>query len=215
MKKILNFCLCFVLTIASLQAQEKDLKDIYLTNESFNKSLSRWMDFYELTISDFKFDSSYTFSLEDDPGSAYKREFGEEELSYEPMLNHYSPNKRKYIELLPAKGVYKEQKQYYFGLGDDCEEIYYVDLDNKKATMILWTGSSHSTEDAFWLNDSIFILVSKERHGSPIHITRIYTMLKDKNELKVQTYKALMKIVQSKEYFQNVVLKERNIKEYE
>lgn len=215
MKKISFFILCS-LGFICVQAQEKKIKDIFLTDKEFNKNLSKWLNFHELSIDAFQLDWTNSLSLEEDTSSIYYRKFDEYQFYSDSILENYSANKRRYVSLLPTKGVFyddDDEHLYKYIGGDDCEEIYYTDLDAKKNQIIQWNGVGQHAEDLFWLNNDTFAIVNVDLSQNTIYSIDIYTILEDKkNEVQFQRYTAITNRCGSKSYFLEVVLKDRNIK---
>lgn len=216
-KRLILIFLFFSSVINNIMGNEKTLIHFYESDKQLNKELSKWLHFHNIKVDDFKFQKVADLSLEQDSGSIYQRDFEKEQKIYNPILNIYSPNKKKYINLLSTKGVYwhKVDKQYYYGGGDDCEEIYYIDLNSETNNFIRFNGSFQLTENALWINNNIFILVSKSNYSEfyKYHID-IYRIIKEKRMIKKESYilQNEDEISYNKDYFLDIVLKERNIK---
>ena len=222
MRRILSFCLFLFFLIVSLQAQNKNLKDVYSSNINFKKNLSTWLNFYSIDIDDFKYDETEKLDIEVDSMSIYYRPFENKQKQYNP-LNDYSPDKRKYISLLETRGVFFDDtdKQYHYDGEDDSQEIYFVDIENEFCKMIQWNGFSCSTEAIFWVSNDVFVLVTKldgqDYSLQDYFIDMIYQI--DIYEIKNNNFTCVKYKLKRKEnklneksYFLDFLLKQRNVK---
>lgn len=173
--------------------------------------LSKWLKYYDINLSQFILTSSKKIdfrSLESDTSSLYYREFNTEDDIYSPLLHDYSPNKKFYVNLLQASGVYKEDGKYYYYGGDDCQEIYLVNRKNKTCSLILWLGSLQFCEAAFWYDNNTIILAGRNNYDDNQYFLYIFDLKKS-----VSFYYTLEAQLKNKRnnYFEDINLKTRGI----
>lgn len=181
----------------------------YIDKETVGKiesSLKKWLDFYELNIHNFKFQHRSHYLSSNDSTSMYYRKYTSEDDIYDPQLYDYSPDKRRYLDLMTTAGAYREEdgKCYYLG-GDDCLEIYLTDRDKKEKNMIIWQGLGGFCEDVFWINNDIFAVVGEEHSIPEIRLFNLNT-----NSYNHYSYDTDIND-NSRSYFKEVNLKERGI----
>ncbi len=128
--------------------------------------LKEWLNFFGLDLAQFRLAYTNPLNAEgyltsDDTLSLYYREFEDDfHGKYTPQSRDYSPNKRRYINLLETTLVYQEDDgKWYCGGSDDCQEIRLVDLDRRSDRMFLFTGTQFR-DGVFWKNNDCFILTA-------------------------------------------------------
>jgi hypothetical protein len=72
------------------------------------------------------------------------------------VLLIYSPNEKKYIDIDSYKMELDDNKVAMF---DVDQEINIIDKDKKTINRIEFYGTYCWIEDAFWVNDSVFVLL--------------------------------------------------------
>ncbi len=128
--------------------------------------LKEWLNFFGLDLAQFRLAYTNSLSAEyyltsDDTLSPYYWKFEDDfHGKYTPQSRDYSPNKRRYINLLETTYVYQEDDgKWYYGGSDDCQEIRLVDLDRRSDRMFLFTGTQFR-DGVFWKNNDCFILTA-------------------------------------------------------
>jgi len=142
-------------------------------------ALKKWLNYHQIKLSDFRLidiqsiNPQYYLTSEDTL-SLYYREYDENfEGIYTPESRDYSPDGKRYLNVLETTMVYKNEddgKWYYEG-SDDCQEIRLIDTERKTDRMFLFTGTSF-IDGAFWKNKDCFILVMyrNENYGGGFQI---------------------------------------------
>ena len=129
---------------------------------SFEESpvMQDWLNFYRqenpgMGMADFELEK--TQKLETIPGTVNGNFDPEFDTVYEPFLV-YNPSKTLYIDL----------DSYHWSLDKDGnalfeadQEINLINLNNQTVERIGFYGPSYRVEDAFWLTDSVFVLLEK------------------------------------------------------
>lgn len=109
------------------------------------------------------FELQKTEKLDTIPGSVKGNFDSEFDTVYEPFLI-YNPSKTFYIDL----------DSYHWTLGSEGnpmfeadQEVNLVNMTNKTVSRIGFYGPSYWAEDAFWLTDSVFVILENNDEGQP------------------------------------------------
>ncbi len=135
--------------------------------KEYEPVLKNWLDFYVINLSKFRLKevTKIDLSKPDDALSIYYEKFNPELCEkYTPELRDYSPNKERYIDMFERRSIFEKKadgKWHYEG-SDDCQEIRFIDCANKLNKMISFRGISSIADAAFWVNDTVFCIVSFE-----------------------------------------------------
>ena len=141
--------------------------------------VAKWLDFYKIDLSQFKFVSQNPCDLSElpDTASIYYREYTDEYNSPNQINVDYSPDKRFYIDL----GIWLQQDDdgKYYADWDDCQEIYFTDRKLKYNNLLLWFGASAFAEAVFWRNNNTFIVVGNSHTILKTLFIYVYNMKED------------------------------------
>lgn len=218
MKRKLFFCLLLSFLFSSISvcfSAENDT--VYIDKKTALKiqpKLKKWLDFYKLDIYKFRqIPVNGTFAsnlfIENDTTSTYYRKYDTKaDDIYDPVMNEYSPDKKRYVNILSSIGVYREDngKYYYMG-GDDCEEIRMIDREKKENYMIIWNGSGEFSEAVFWITNDLFVVAGGSWYDGTVSIelfdiaNKKYSYYQSKSDGK------------PRDYLREVTFKEKNIVE--
>jgi len=180
--------------------------------------LSDWLKFYDLDITQFYKTKSYSsdrrsvpvrdWKYEPDSASIHLREYDKKYHDvYNPILYDYSPNKKYYLNLLETSGVYQsEDGTWSYEGGDDCQEIYLTNRQDKWTNLHLWLGASSFAEGVFWIDNDSFIIVYWN-YSDDSFVIDIYGKLSGVYSCKVKE--------SPKESYFGYNLKKRGIKAYD
>ncbi len=109
------------------------------------------------------FNLEQTSKLEFQPGNVKANFESEFNKAYEPFLI-YNPSKSFYLDI----------DSYNWDLDKDSvaqfeadQEVNLVNLKDKTVSRVAFFGPSHWVDDAFWVSDSIFILLQNGDENRP------------------------------------------------
>ena len=172
----------------------------------FRSVVAKWLDFYKIDLSKFKFASQNPCDLSElpDTASIYYREFTDEYDSPNRIEVDYSPNKQFYISL-GIMYIQEDDKLYNIGW-DDCQEIYFTNRKLKYNNLLLWFGTSMFAEAAFWKDNNTFMVVGY----SMLHVETLFIYMYNMKEGTLKEYNLLIEEGKHSGYM-NVNMKERGI----
>lgn len=128
--------------------------------EQIKPAIGKWLDYYKLNINDFIYDGEKSLELEQlrkDTTNPYYGEFSDEDDVYDPILNDYSPDRTKYVDLMSSLNVYLEKNgNYYFGGSDDSHQLKLLDRKNRSFVMFSFRGLSNFADAVFWIDNDTF-----------------------------------------------------------
>lgn len=123
-----------------------------------NTTMKGWLDFYKkenpnMGLSNFELQN--TEKLETMEGSVKATFDAEFDSVYKPFLI-YNSSKTMYIDLDSYNWVLDDDGTAMF---EADQEVNLINLNDKSVTRIGFYGPSHWAEDAFWMSDSVFVLL--------------------------------------------------------
>ena len=164
------FTICYLPDIDSKQAElnvsknkKSSIQSVPFVDsicvDNANNKMDSWLKYYEIDINEFLLVKTVEYSFIEDPTSAYCREYNADDDIYQPNYHDYSPDKKRYVNLMETVLVNLEDdgRLTYMG-SDDCQQIYLVDREKKEKVMISFRGISSIAEAVFWLDDDVFVL---------------------------------------------------------
>lgn len=127
--------------------------------------LNKWLNFYGIDIRQFHLVSQDTlitklFLKPDDTASLFYEPFDpKKQGKYTPQSRDYSPNHKRYINVLKASYVYQDEKdgKWVYHGSDDTQQLRFVDVDRKLDIFMYQTGTNF-VDAAFWKNNDCFII---------------------------------------------------------
>jgi len=155
-----KFIITIIIIFIFASCSQKQKQNYELLNLS-NPLLEEWFANFKAANSNFS------------PKKFTKRFYSEEPYEYtdewyeeQPYLVGWeivSPSCKFYLDLDYYSGVdYAMERGIYFG-GDVDDKVTLVDVRNKKAIDIIKTNSCNRALDAFWINDTIFVMFCQSR----------------------------------------------------
>lgn len=200
------------------KAQKKNFEKILLVDQTTQGRLNRWLEFYDVSLEDFKYTNGSTIPLEQDSSSIYFYDFEQKQKKYEPLIKEYSPNKKQYINLLTSTGgifYYPETEEYFYIGVDDSQELYYIDLDSELNFFLRINGLNQLTNDVLWIDNDTFVMLTVNDYSEESSYSiDIYSISKENKKIEVEMYETLVRNQNKfgKNYSEDVILKERKIK---
>lgn len=184
------------------------------TASKIQPKLKKWLDFYKLDIYKFReipVEGIFASNLlvENDTTSIYYRKYDvKTDGVYDSVINEYSPDKKRYVNILSSVGVYREDngKYYYMG-GDDCQEVRTINREKKENYMIIWNGSGDFSEAVFWITNNLFVVAGGSWYDGTVNLQLFDIANK---EFKYYYCKS---DTEPRDYLHKVTFKERNIVE--
>lgn len=131
------------------------------TSFEANPTMKGWLDFYkkenpQMGMGSFELQKTTKLEMMDGTVSAtYDADF---DPVYTPFLIH-NPSKTMYIDLDSYNWVLDDEGVAMF---EADQEVNLVNLKDKTVKRIGFYGPSHRAEDAFWMNDSVFVLLEND-----------------------------------------------------
>lgn len=147
-------------------AEEPETENSALADLQSNATFKNWFTHYQSTdksLSMGNFNLEQTQKLEMQPGNVkgnYEPEF---DKTYEPFLI-YNPSKTFYLDI----DSYNWSKDGEgFAQFEADQEVNLVDVKKKTVNRVAFFGPSYWVDDAFWVSDSIFILLQNSDENVP------------------------------------------------
>lgn len=131
-----------------------------------NSTFQNWLKFYQSSdsgISMSNFNLTETQKLEVQPGNVIGNFEADFDETYEPFLI-YNPSKTMYLDIdsynweLDKEGVAQFEAD---------QEVNLVSLKDKTVNRVAFLGPSYWVDDAFWVSDSIFVLLQNSDENQP------------------------------------------------
>lgn len=123
-----------------------------------NPTMKGWLNFYRKENAEMgmgNFELKDTEKLETMPGSVNGSFDPEFDTVYNPFLV-YNPSKTMYIDLDSYHWSPDKDGKPMF---EADQEVNLVSLNDKTVQRIGFYGPSHRAEDAFWMTDSVFVIL--------------------------------------------------------
>ena len=170
-----------------------------------NKTLKRWLNFYRkenpgLKLENFKLDESG--KLETMKGTVLGSFDPGFDSVYLPFLI-YNPPQTMYLDLDSYKWSLDKNGSVMLSVD---QEIDLVNLKDKTVTRVAFYGPSYWVEDAFWINDSVFVLLENSDENQVGF--RLFNL--NENLISIYSYSEPLKI--RDEFYNDFRLKNKGIK---
>ena len=149
----------------SVQFEEETEKSAIADLES-NATFQHWLKHYQSTdksLSMGNFNLEQTQKLEMQPGNVVGNFEPEFDKTYEPFLI-YNPSKSMYLDIDSYNWSKDKEGVAQF---EADQEVNVVDVKKKTVNRVAFFGPSHWVDDAFWVSDSIFILLQNNDENIP------------------------------------------------
>lgn len=131
-----------------------------------NETLKNWLEFYKnaqtpINLSNFTLKPNRKLELKEGHIKAnYEPGF---DSTYEPFLI-YNPSKTMYLDIDSYNWFLDKEGVAQF---DADSEINLVNLNDKTVSRIAFYGPSSWVDDAFWMSDSVFVLLENNYENLP------------------------------------------------
>jgi hypothetical protein len=146
-----------------------------------NITLSEWVNFYENSEPDFSL-NKFEFQSKNKLNVIQGNVFGNFDSNFDQIYSDFlifREDKAKYVDFDSYGWSLNENKEILFS---PDQEINLVDIKKKTVVRIAFRGPSQWTENIFWQNDSIIVLLENTYEKQPI-ITKI-----DINKMSIKTF---------------------------
>lgn len=140
------------------EVDSTDVEDSESMSFEANPTMKGWLDFYkkenpEMGLANFELQKTTKLDMMDGSVSGiFDSEF---DSVYMPFLV-FNPSKTMYIDLDSYNWVLDKDGNAMF---EADQEVNLVNLKDKSVKRIGFYGPSYWAEDAFWMNDSVFVLL--------------------------------------------------------
>lgn len=137
-----------------------------LSDLASNATFENWLKHYQSANPAFttgNFNLEQTQKLEMTPGNVKGNFEAEFDKTYEPFLI-YNPSKTFYLDIDSYNWSKDEEGVVQF---EADQEVNLVDVKKKTVNRVAFFGPSHWVDDAFWVSDSIFILLQNNDENLP------------------------------------------------
>ncbi len=147
-------------------AEEPEIEKSPLANMESNATFRNWINHYKSEDESFSmgnFNLEESKKLETQSGNVKGNFEPEFDKTYEPFLI-YNPSKTFYLDIdsynwdLDSEGVAQFEAD---------QEVNLVNLKDKTVSRVAFFGPSYWVDDAFWVSDSIFILLQNNDENIP------------------------------------------------
>lgn len=140
------------------EVDSTDVEDSESMSFEANPTMKGWLDFYkkenpEMGLANFELQKTAKLDMMD--GSVSGTFDPEFDSVYMPFLV-FNPSKTMYIDLDSYNWVLDKDGNAMF---EADQEVNLVNLKDKSVKRIVFYGPSYWAEDAFWMNDSVFVLL--------------------------------------------------------
>lgn len=179
----IKYSIYFLLTLSLINCNDK--KDSAIDAESLSETdsivyetspsirsleeiptMNNWLNFYKIHNPEFSlgnFELQKTEKLETMTGSVSGKFDPEFDSTYEPFLI-YNPSKTFYIDLDSYHWTLDGEGNPMF---EADQEVNLVNLNDQSVSRIAFYGPSYWAEDAFWLTDSVFVILVNNDENLP------------------------------------------------
>ncbi|MBA5628745.1 hypothetical protein [Moheibacter lacus] len=147
-------------------AEEPETENSALADLQSNATFKNWRKHYQSTDPSFSmnnFNLEQTQKLEMQPGSVKGNFEAEFDKTYEPFLI-YNPSRTFYLDIDSYNWSKDEEGNALF---EADQAVNMVDVKKKTVQQVAFFGPSYWVEDAFWVSDSIFILLQNNDENVP------------------------------------------------
>ncbi|MDR2955797.1 MAG: hypothetical protein LBV43_12020 [Prevotella sp.] len=149
--------------------------------------IGKWLEYYHLDINEFSLSDKKKLNLEqlkNDTTYPYYGKFEKKDDVYIPALHDYSPDKKKYINLLAASNVSLESDgKYHYTGSDDNQQLGLFNLEEKSYVMFSFRGINEFVDAVFWIDNDTFVLVGYNTLEAPgYYYLEMYDLKKDSCE---------------------------------
>lgn len=146
--------------------EEPETEKSALSDLASNATFENWLEHYQSANPAFttgNFNLEQTQKLEMMPGNVKGNFEPEFDKTYEPFLI-YNPSKTFYLDIDSYNWSKDEEGVAQF---EADQEVNLVDVKKKTVNRVAFFGPSHWVDDAFWVSDSIFILLQNNDENIP------------------------------------------------
>ena len=147
-------------------AEEPETENSPIADLESNATFQHWLKHYQSTdksLSIGNFNLEQTQKLEMQPGNVKGNFEPEFDKTYEPFLI-YNPSKSFYLDI----DSYNWSKDGEgFAQFEADQAVNLVDVKKKTVQQVAFFGPSYWVDDAFWVSDSIFILLQNSDENVP------------------------------------------------
>ena len=146
--------------------QESETETSTITDLESNPTFQKWLNFYRssddsMSMGNFNLEESK--KLEMQPGNVAGIFDSAFDKTYEPFLI-YNPSKTFYLDIDSYHWTLEKEGMPLF---EADQEINLVNLKEKTVNRVAFFGPSYWVDDAFWVSDSIFILLENNFDNQP------------------------------------------------
>lgn len=170
-----------------------------------NPTMKGWLDFYKKEnpgIGLGNFEMQKTEKLEMMEGSVSGSFDSKFDSVYMPFLV-FNPSKTMYVDLDSYNWVLDDDGTAMF---EADQEVNLVNLKDKSVKRIAFYGPSYWAEDAFWMNDSVFVLLENSDQNE----TSFQLINLEENTISSYINKEPLKI--REEYYNDLRLNKKGVK---
>lgn len=146
--------------------EEPETEKSTLLDLTSNATFQNWLEYYQSANPAFttgNFNLEQTQKLEMQPGNVVGNFEPEFDKTYEPFLI-YNPSKSMYLDIDSYNWSKDNEGVAQF---EADQEVNLVDVKKKTVNRVAFFGPSHWVDDAFWVSDSIFILLQNNDENLP------------------------------------------------
>lgn len=147
-------------------AEEPTTQTSTISDLESNSTFQNWFKFYKSSdtgISLNNFNLSEIQKLEILPGNVAGKFNSEFDKTYEPFLI-YNPSKTMYLDIDSYNWSLDPNGYAQF---EADQEVNLVSLTHKTVNRVAFFGPSYWVDDAFWVSDSIFVLLENSDENQP------------------------------------------------
>src|SRR5690606_14108429 len=145
---------------------EPETEKSALANLNSNTTFQNWLKYYQSADKSFSmgnFNLEESKKLEMQPGNVAGIFDSAFDKTYEPFLI-YNPSKTFYLDIDSYNWTKDKEGDALF---EADQEINLVNLKEKTVNRVAFFGPSYWVDDAFWVSDSIFILLQNNDENIP------------------------------------------------
>jgi len=150
----------------SIRYAEPETEKSALANLNSNTTFQNWLKYYQSADKSFSmgnFNLEESKKLEMQPGNVAGIFDSTFDKTYEPFLI-YNPSKTFYLDIDSYNWTKDKEGNALF---EADQEINLVNLKEKTVNRVAFFGPSYWVDDAFWVSDSIFILLQNNDENIP------------------------------------------------
>ncbi len=155
--------------VEKIEKKEETVRTYFHHINATDSILTNWVDYYKTYDTTFNiknFEHKFAQPFKRMPGNIQGNFSKEFNPVYEPFLMH-SPNNKFYVDIDSYTWeVFVDRGKEELSFAPD-QEINLVNKEEKTVTRIDFRGPSEWVEDAFWVNDSIVVLLENSDEKIP------------------------------------------------